>query len=249
LLCLAVSPDGKQAAFAGGDRRGGETIICLWGLANRKPLGPPLAPAHAGLITALAFEPDGKHLLSGATDGLLLRTGLAGRRTVQSFRHPDPERGRLGVNGLAVSPDGKRALRAGGDGSLILLDLPALTVRHTIDEAHRDGVNAVAFLPDGKGFASAGKDGVVRVWDGATFTATDFKGHDGSVLSLSVRGDRLLSGGADGTLRLWGLPRGKLLQTLSGHQGAVNGVALSADGLQAISGGPDHTVRLWQLPR
>lgn len=249
LLCLAVSVDGKTAAFAGGDRRGGEPLVFRWGLASRKPLGPPLAPAHPGLITALAFEPDGKHLLSGSTDGLLLRTELASGRTTQRFPPPDPERGRLGVHGLAVSPDGKRALRAGGDGSLILLDLPALTVRRTIDEAHRDGVNAVAFLPDGKGFASAGKDGIVRVWDGEAFTAIDLKGHDGSVLSLSVRGDRLLSGGADGTLRLWGLSTGKRLQTLSGHQGAVNSVALSADGLQAFSGGLDRTVRLWQLPQ
>jgi hypothetical protein len=72
-------------------------------------------------------------------------------------------------------------------------------------------------------------------------------GHAGSVhaLVLSPLGQRLYSGSADSTVRVWSPAGGVLLQTLQGHTASVNALAVSADGQRLYSGSQDRTVRVW----
>ena len=71
------------------------------------------------------------------------------------------------------------------------------------------------------------------------------------VLSVAVAADgaRAVSGGADGTVRVWDLSTGQEQASLTGHTGWVNAVAVAvaADGARAVSGGADGTVRVWDL--
>jgi WD40 repeat protein len=46
----------------------------------------------------------------------------------------------------------------------------------------------------------------------------------------SADGERLASGGIDGTVRLWEASSGKELAVLEGHKGGVTSVCWSADG-------------------
>ncbi|MEH2241301.1 WD40 repeat domain-containing protein, partial [Nostoc sp.] len=55
----------------------------------------------------------------------------------------------------------------------------------------------------------------------------------------------IVSGGTDGTVRLWNLQGQTLAEPLRGHERYVNSVAISADGQTIVSGGEDGTVRLW----
>jgi hypothetical protein len=64
---------------------------------------------------------------------------------------------------------------------------------------------------------------------------------------LLKNGKRLVSGGTDGTVRLWDVEMGNLLQTLKGHKGEVLSVSFSPDGERIASGGTDGTVRLWDV--
>jgi WD40 repeat protein len=79
--------------------------------------------------------------------------------------------------------------------------------------------------------------------------SSPFTGHDGAVscVALSPDGRRAISGGDDGTLRLWDLTSGKEVRRFEGHREAVSAVAFSADGRLAASGGRDRTVRVWEV--
>jgi hypothetical protein len=57
-----------------------------------------------------------------------------------------------------------------------------------------------------------------------------------------------LSGGEDGTVRLWDLKAGTQIWQGAGHTGAVRSVAFSSDSKRAVSGGADRQVCLWKLP-
>ncbi|MBD2255466.1 NACHT and WD repeat domain-containing protein [Nostoc parmelioides] len=73
------------------------------------------------------------------------------------------------------------------------------------------------------------------------------EGHQSPVesVAISTDGQTIISGGYDGTVRMWnrkGQPQG---EPFKGHQGSVLSVAISADGQTIISGGNDGTVRMW----
>jgi serine/threonine protein kinase/WD40 repeat protein len=74
------------------------------------------------------------------------------------------------------------------------------------------------------------------------------RGHVGRVNSVAVSedGQRALSGGQDGTVRLWDLATGAMLRR-EVHDGPVFAVALSPDGRIGVSGSRDKTVGLWDL--
>ncbi|OKH48879.1 nSTAND1 domain-containing NTPase, partial [Scytonema sp. HK-05] len=73
------------------------------------------------------------------------------------------------------------------------------------------------------------------------------KGHEGNVseVAISTDGKTIVSGGEDGTVRLWNQQLKPIAQPFKGHQGNVIKVAISTDGKTIVSGGLDGTVRLW----
>jgi hypothetical protein len=62
---------------------------------------------------------------------------------------------------------------------------------------------------------------------------------------LSPDGNRIVSGGADGTLQVWDSQGKPIAQPLKRHQGAVFSVSFNPDGKFIASGGKDGIVLLW----
>ncbi len=87
------------------------------------------------------------------------------------------------------------------------------------------------------GFAAYAVPNLLRVWATGSVVST---------IAVSPDGSRIASGGRDGVLRIWdantGLP---VAGPLTGHEGAVLGMAFSHDGLRIVSAGSDGHVRLW----
>jgi hypothetical protein len=71
--------------------------------------------------------------------------------------------------------------------------------------------------------------------------------HSFSCRVVSSNGRQMLSGGMDGSVRLWDTDSGEELCRCSGHRSMVDCVAFSPDGRRALSGSDDGTVRLWDL--
>ncbi len=74
------------------------------------------------------------------------------------------------------------------------------------------------------------------------------KGHEDGVFSVAIStdGKTIVSGGEDGTVRLWDNSGKAIGKPIKAHQGWVNSVAISTDGQTIVSGGSDWTVRLWE---
>ncbi|MEW6138048.1 MAG: hypothetical protein AB1733_07425 [Thermodesulfobacteriota bacterium] len=81
----------------------------------------------------------------------------------------------------------------------------------------------------------------------ALFTA---HGRRVSRLTVSSYFDRTLASASwDGTVRIWSMPDGKLLNSLTAARHPVSGLAASADGSLLITGsGAEGNVRVWSVP-
>jgi hypothetical protein len=79
-----------------------------------------------------------------------------------------------------------------------------------------------------------------------------FTGHTAAVNSVALSPDRryVLSGGADGAVRLWDTHTGKLAREFAGTGGVIRSVAFSSDGKHALAGGlagGNGQIRMWEV--
>jgi WD40 repeat protein len=143
--------------------------------------------------------------------------------------------------GAAFSRDGRPAVFGGTPGERGGVEFGGWS-----ETGHADLVTAVAFGPDWIAGASADRTIGILTLDGRR--RHTLKGHPSALLALAASpdGKRLVSGGADATLRVWDPQDGRLLRVLAGHGDRVNALAWSPDGRHLASGSRDRSVRIWQ---
>jgi hypothetical protein len=196
---------------------------------------------HKGLVTSVAFSPDGRLALSGGMDRTVRVWDVAsGRELHQLVGHAGE------VTCVAFGPGGKVAATGGLD-AVRLWDVETGKQIRRLDTP-TNYVLSVAFSPDGRTVLSTSRaDKLVRIWDVATGKQVrQLQGHAQDVkgVAFSADGTRIVSGG-DLTVRVWDAATGKELKCLKGHTGLVECVAFSPDGRHVASGGADHTIRVW----
>ncbi len=238
--CVALSPRGDQIATAGGNKQiPVELEIRILNANTFEPLGEPLA-GHSRLVTVLAYSPDGTQLASAGADGLFVWDLRQGK--FESFDQPEPHT----ILSLAYSSDGKQLLSGDDAGQIILWDLQT-RASITMIAASESPVRTVAFLE--KRWIASGDDGIIRIWHEGDLLH-EWIGHKRAVLALAVSPDgrQVVSGDADGIVRVWSVSTGQTSHVLKASSDAVNAVAITGSGRQAVTGGADGVVRLWQLP-
>jgi WD40 repeat protein len=112
---------------------------------------------------------------------------------------------------------------------------------------------SVAWSPDGRRLASVGsgrEGGELFVWEAHSGKrAQTLVGQSGMACAVAwgPSGERLVSGGGDGTLRWWEVQSGECVRVREAHQGTVQALKVSPDGSMLASCGDDGAIRLWDL--
>jgi WD40 repeat protein len=118
----------------------------------------------------------------------------------------------------------------------------------------------VAWSPDGRRLASVGsgrEGGELFVWEvhsGQRMHALVGQPGLACAVAWGPSGERLVSGGDDGTLRWWDMQSGECVREpclgdryREAHQGTVQALKVSPDGSRLASCGDDGAIRLWDL--
>jgi mono/diheme cytochrome c family protein len=153
------------------------------------------------------------------------------------------------VRTLAWAPDGRLVASGGEDRTVRLIEV-ANGREARVLEGHRDEVEAIAFSADGRKLLTAGRDRVVLLHEVATGRLlARLQGHTDAVRAVAfLSGGRAVSAGADQSVRLWDLEKGREISAWIGHRGPVNALAVSGDGSRLLSAGNDRQIVLWELP-
>ncbi len=190
---MVFSADSKKLAVAfagsrsGGGPDGGVVVYDVPGLKAVRWLGPAAECA--------VFSANGSEIYYGDEKGRL-HVGTAA-----------PVQGERQLVGEHDNETSKSQLLAGNRGMHGPVGL-AQIAPSTTWPAHRGGVLTVALSADGQTLASGGDDRMIRLWEvSAGRSLAEWEAHDANVTALAFRPNgTLVSGAADGILKIWNLP-------------------------------------------
>jgi len=236
IRALALSSDGATLVFAGDAGK-----IELFDLASGKTRQEIFA--HKGAVRALAVSADGV-LASAGQDGLIKLWDVADGALLQTV-HDRMGAGQI----LAFSPGGRLLATGGGRGQVVVHDLLScqvcavlmthepgtrIDINSGFKPGQRTGVTGLAFDADGQSLLSAGSDNKVLRWKGVPSISSPLtlSGHAGgtSFARFSPAGDLFATGGADGTVSLWGKALLPARPPHDARPGTYWDVAFSPDG-------------------
>ena len=229
---------GIAAAEAGLATAGFDYSVVLWNPATGMPRLRLMG--HRGPVNDVAFAPSGRFLSSTGDDGRLGIWDLATGRPRALARGHEAK-----AVAVALSPDGRMAATAGWDGRVLLWRVPeaeqvasfgAPPLRYT----------GVAFAAGGRKLAASDQEGALTLWDLETrrlLWRSDGNGFP--ITRLLSRGEILLTGSIDGTIRGWSVEDGRELFRLEGQEKPVLSLAATTDGGRIASGTAAGTIYIW----
>lgn len=199
-----------------------------------------------------AFTSDEKHFLLGGKE--LKIWELASGKPIRTI-------GQDGASAIAVSAKGNRVLSVGSEGWMNdrKMRLHDINTGRKIAEWDIRGLPAVALSPNGRYALSGHREGgKMTLWNAESGTAIkEFKASDKGILMMnqvfsvtfSPDGKHALSGGMDGTIRIWDLTSGGENFRLTGSTsfGGVLSASFSSDGKYILSCAADGLVKLWEV--
>jgi WD40 repeat protein len=226
-LCTSRSPEPESVCLQG--------EIRLWNVADGQVVRV-WGKEHKAPITEIEFSPDGQMLVSVDVQSQARLWRVSTGEEVwelEDVRAP-----------AAFSPNGKVLALNGSDG----VTLWSLEDRQVLAVIESFAAYDMVFSADGQVLITSNFD-EIQFWGITTKKLLRrLTWHTDLVLALglSSKGDRLVSGSADRTIKLWRMEDGSLIGSLFGYTGEVTSVAFSPDDKFVISGGEDG-IAVWDV--
>ena len=233
---FAFAPDGQTWASAGSSR---EITVRSGSSVQRLEDGGKIGESTPIYVLGLAFSPDGRSLVSAASDGPLLLHDLAngGSRPLGA--------GSSQLASVVFAPDGRWVAVGGDSGFLQAVPVDVAASAPKLGGSRSGTVHSLAVDTAGRHLFAASVGGrieVFRIDDGRRLAWEDALEH-GALLTMAVSPDGgfIASGHGTGAVVLWQWresgewPRRVLLR----HAAEVRGLAFAADGRTLVSAGAD----------
>ena len=230
------SPDGRRVLFA--DRYGSPAVrfLDLDGVGLSSPVADP------GGQRKVAWHPGSTRAVTTGA-GSVRVWDASGGLPVGTQRLTEAE-----VSAVAYTADGGRIVAGTTAGEIVDVDAATLAVGPARASVGA-GVRVVTPLPDGRRAAALLDDGALVIVDLTDGRVSDRFPLDARATSAAVSpdGERMVIGGADGTVGLVAVGSGEWIRAPAdpGHPQYVTSSAFSADGQQIVTSSFDGTVRLW----
>jgi WD40 repeat protein len=255
---MVFSPDGKRLASA---MRDGS--ICLWDMDATTPALLVRFQRFDGILTALAFSPDGKYFAAGARQlgspvCVWDLSDAARPKEVYALTPKDQDE----ISALVFAPNSKTLFigtgtknvggrvyswkfRAESDAAVLWSRPKRFWVRSL--DVTRDGAR-LGLTCDDQAY-------IVDCASGKTlFTLSHVPSHGVLGIAFSADGKRCVTAGYDKTVRLWSTSDGKQIWQNVQTTGLNEGVGISPDGRLAFTSShwvenpQGNVAQLWRLP-
>lgn len=234
---LAFLPDGRQLAAT--SRVPYDPIVRIWD--TRDGHLQRTLDRHADAVEGVAFSPDGKQMATSSFDGTVRLWSLEDGEEQQIL-----EADRLAKLGPpSISPDGMLVAVDTVTRQAIVWDL-ASGQRRASYPATRD---FALFSPGGRILALLSGEHAIKLLESRTGKPVWLlKGHEEPIDYVAFSGDGNLMVSADATsIRLWDVPRSKLVRNLKSDDRKIAAVALSSRGRNLAAADSRGQIRLWNV--
>lgn len=208
---------------------------------------------HQQCINALAFSADGELLASGSKDATVRLWDI---RTGEQLAKAPKAKPCWPIDALAISKNGGQVAyvtrgKKKAEQNLtraFLWDVHGFqTIEVARKQRHKYEFGIPCFSPDETAVAFAERS--ILLFDTGTGELLEPKFDSGlcSALAFSPNGEMLASDSRSGTIQVWDVATGKLMNKLGGHSQWAGCLTFSPDGRSLISTSDDGTMRFWQV--